>query len=266
MPDLPASFDPRRFRTAAPFYAQYRLGYPDTLIGKVLELTGSRPGDAASDLGCGPGTLAIPLARAGLQVTAVDPEPEMLWRAEKAAREADVQIELRQGSSFAMPGEIGPFQLVTMGRSFHWMDRPATLALLDPLILPGGAVVHFDDEHPKTSENKWRALLRDLGNKYGREESPHVMDVARPEYRNHTSIFLDSPFCRLEHYGVFVRREITADHVVGLAYSLSTTAPQKLGDRKEAFEHELRAALAGLSPDGVFTEIAELSALIARRG
>lgn len=265
MPDLPASFDPRRFRTAAAYYAPFRLGYPDVLIQKVLALTGAQTGDAVLDLGCGPGTLAIPLARAGLQVTAVDPEPEMLSRADAAAREAGVHIEFRQGSSFAMPDGIGPFQLVTMGRSFHWMDRPATLALLDNLILPAGAVVHFDDEHPKTSENKWRALLRDLGNRYGREESPHVMDVARPEYRTHASIFLDSPFRRLEHYGVFVRRDITADDVIGLAYSLSTTAPQKLGDRKDAFERELRAALAELSPDGRFTEIAELSALIARR-
>lgn len=266
MPDPPASFDPRRFRTAAPYYARYRLGYPDALIRKVLELTGTKAGDAMLDLGCGPGTLAIPLARAGLHVTAIDPEPEMLSRAERAARDADVHIEFRQGSSFAMPDGIGPFQMVTMGRSFHWMDRPATLALLDNLILPGGAVVHFDDEHPKTIENKWRGLLRDLGDKYGREESPHVMDVARPEYRNHASILLDSQFRQLEHYGVFVRREIGADDVVGLAYSLSTTAPQKLGDRKEAFERELRAALAEFSPDGRFTEIAELSALIARRG
>ena len=125
MPEVPASYDPRRFRTAAPYYARYRLGYPDTLIRKVLELTQTSPGAAALDLGCGPGTLTIPLARAGLRVTAIDPEPEMLSRARDAAREADLRIDFRQGSSFDMPAGIGPFQLVTMGRAFHW-DAPST--------------------------------------------------------------------------------------------------------------------------------------------
>ena len=29
------SFDPRRFRSTVPFYARYRLGYPDALIARV---------------------------------------------------------------------------------------------------------------------------------------------------------------------------------------------------------------------------------------
>jgi hypothetical protein len=80
------------------------------------------------------------------------------------------------------------------------------------------------------------------------------------------SILQSSPFNRLERCGVFVRRKITSDDIVGYAYSLSTTAPQRLGEHRANFERDLRAALAALSPGGVFTEIAELSALIAHRG
>ncbi|HEY1962402.1 MAG TPA: class I SAM-dependent methyltransferase [Rhizomicrobium sp.] len=261
----PETYDRRRFRTAAPYYAQYRLGYPQALIAKVIDLVGLEAGDTVLDLGCGPGTLAIPFAAHGMRVMAIDPEPEMLKAARQAAEEAGVDVDIREGSSFDMPSGIGPFRLVTMGRSFHWMERTATLTILDRLMTDDGAVAHFDDEHPKTVENRWRGLLRDLGNKYGREESPHVLDTARPEYRNHVSILLDSPFSRLEHYGVFARREITPDDIVGLAYSLSTSAPQRLGDRREEFERELRSGLALLSPEGRFTEIAEVSALIARR-
>ena len=50
-------------------------------------LAGLEPGDAVMDLGCGPGLLAIPFAQAGMKVTAVDPEPEML-EAAGAARAA----------------------------------------------------------------------------------------------------------------------------------------------------------------------------------
>lgn len=262
----PDSYDPRRFRTTVPFYARYRLGYPRALIDRVIGITGLKRGDAVMDLGCGPGPLAILFAQAGMAVTAIDPEPDMLDAARAGAREAGVSIDLRAGSSFDLPSGIGPFKLVTMGRSFHWMDREATLRSLDRLVTHDGAIALLHDEHPHTAENAWRRALRDIANTYGRATSPHVQAVERPDYRKHESVLFDSPFNRLEHAGIFIKREISADEIVGLAFSLSTTAPQKLGDRADQFERELRAELAKLSPNGRFTEIAEMLALIARRG
>jgi len=266
MAEPPKTYEPRRFRTTVPYYARYRLAYPAALIARVIGLLGMTPGDAVMDLGCGPGPLAVLFAQAGMRVTAVDPEPEMLEAARDAAREAGVAIDVRQGSSFDMPAGIGPFRLVTMGRSFHWMDREATLRTLDSLVTADGAVALFHDEHPATAENAWRRVLHDVANNYGRGESHHVKDRSAETYRKHESVLFDSVFNRLEHAGIFIRRGLAADDVVGLAYSLSTTAPQKLGDRKDAFEAELRGELAKLSPDGRFTEIAEMLALIARRG
>ncbi|HEX3673556.1 MAG TPA: methyltransferase domain-containing protein [Rhizomicrobium sp.] len=265
MAEIPTTYDPRRFRTTVPYYARYRLAYPRALIDRVVQIVGLKPGDAVMDLGCGPGPLAVLFAEAGMAVTAVDPEPDMLDAARDAAREAGVRIDFHQGSSFDMPAGIGPFKLVTMGRSFHWMDREATLKVLDSLITPDGAVALTHDEHPATAENAWRRILHDVANRYGRGESHHVQARNSGGYRKHESVLFDSPFNRLEHAGIFIKRELTADDIVGLAYSLSTTAPQKLGDRAAAFEKELRSELATLSPGGRFVEIAEMLALIARR-
>jgi ubiquinone/menaquinone biosynthesis C-methylase UbiE len=262
----PETYEPRRFRTTVPFYARYRLAYPRELIDRVVQIVGLKPGDAVMDLGCGPGPLAILFAQAGMRVTAVDPEPAMLEAAREAAGEAGVTIDFRQGSSFAMPAGIGPFKLVAMGRSFHWMDRAATLKTLDPLVTPDGALVLLHDEHSRTAENAWHRTLQTIANEYGRAKSPHIQAVERADYRKHESVLFESVFNRLEHAGIFLKRALTADDIVGLAFSLSTTAPDKLGDRKDAFEAELRAALAKLSPDGTFTEIAEMVALVARRG
>ncbi len=55
------------------------------------------------------------------------------------------------------------------------------------------------------------------------------------------------------------------DDIVGRAFSMSTCSPEKLGDRAEAFDAASAAALRELSPDGTFTEVAELVALLARR-
>jgi SAM-dependent methyltransferase len=265
MSEPPATYDPRRFRTTVPYYARYRLAYPDSLIGRVVEIAGLRTGDKVMDLGCGPGLLAIPFARAGLDVTAVDPEPAMLAAAEAAARDAGVRLELQQGSSFDLAGVDTPFRLIAMGRSFHWMDGAATIAVLDRLVGEGGALAFFDDDHPRTAENAWRFALRDIANKFGRSQSHHLVQAHSPEFRSHHALLLDSVFCRLEGASVFVRREITTDEVVGLAFSLSTTSRARLGERAQAFEDELRSTLAEISPGGRFTEIAELSALVARR-
>ena len=265
MTEPPASYDPRRFRSTVPYYSRYRLPYPDSLIRRVIEIARLEPGDRVMDLGCGPGLLAIPFARAGMRVVAVDPEPDMLDAAQAAAREAGIVLDLRRGSSFDLPAGSEMFDLVVMGRSFHWMDGSATLSELNRRIASGGALAFFDDDHPRTAENAWRFALRDIANKFGRSLSHHIVQATSAEFRSHHALLLDSPFCRLEGVSAYVRRQISVDEVIGLAFSLSTTSPGRLGERAQAFEDELRAALGEISPDGRFTEIAELSALVARR-
>jgi len=258
-------FQARRFRTAAAGYARFRLGYPDTLIRRVIALTELNAGDPVLDLGAGPGLLALPFAEAGMAVTAVDPEPEMLDVLENAAKSAQLTVRALAGSSFAMPSGIGPFRLVTIGRAFHWMDRVATLAELDRLVVPGGALALFEDVNLKTVENRWRGVLDAVAARFGADSAPHRQERADPNQRAHESVLQSSPFNRLETAGVVVQRELSVDDIVGLAGSQSVTLPQALGDRAAAFEAELRHALAALSPDGRFVQIAEMRALVARR-
>ena len=55
-----------------------------------------------------------------------------------------------------------------MGRSFHWMDRAATMAALDALVSPGGAVALFDDKQPRTEENLWCRKLEERLTHFGK--------------------------------------------------------------------------------------------------
>ena len=63
---------------------------------------------------------------------------------------------------------MGPFRLVAMGRAFHWMDRAATLAMLDRMVTPDGGVALFHDAHPPVEENAWFKTLCDVQGKFGR--------------------------------------------------------------------------------------------------
>ena len=60
----------------------------------VLEELRLPPGSRILDVGCGTGRHAVELARRGYRVTGVDISSGMLAEAEKAAREANVEVEL----------------------------------------------------------------------------------------------------------------------------------------------------------------------------
>lgn len=258
------AFEPHRFRSTVPFYAAYRVPYPEALIAFVAARCGLGSGSRVLDLGCGPGPLAVAFARLGCAVTAMDPEPDMLAAAARQSADAGVTIELLEGSSYDLGKHHGPFQAVVMGRSFHWMDRDATLRELDRLIHPSGVVVLFGDRQLATPGGNWPSLLHDLS----WELVPDRMAQRRhanPGWEPHEAVLLRSPFPHLTLHGMTVDRALSADDIVGLALSRSITSPEALGTRREEFERRLRAGLAELAPDGRFREIVEIRALLARR-
>jgi len=246
------------------FYERYRLAYPDRLLRRVMALAGLAPGDAVLDLGTGTGMLAIPFARMGLTVTALDPEPAMLAAAQGGAAAAGVCVDFRSGASHDLTPDMGPYRLVAMGRSFHWMDRAATLALLDRIVTPDGGVALFHDAHPPVEENRWFKTLCDVARKFGRDENEHVRERAGGHRRYEPFLFA-SAFTELDWLSVTIRRTLTVEDILGRAFSMSTCSPDRLGGRREDFAAQLRAALRPLSADGTFTEVAELVALLARR-
>lgn len=59
----------------------------------------AHPGDAVLDIGCGTGSISIPLAQAGYIVTGVDASEQMLMAAADNARYAGVRINFVQGDA-----------------------------------------------------------------------------------------------------------------------------------------------------------------------
>lgn len=261
----PVPYQPRRFQSIVPYYQRYRLAYPERLIARAVALLRLEPGAPVLDLGCGPGSLAVPFAKAGLKVTAADPEPEMLAAAEAAAAAAGVALTLWRGGSYDLKPDMGPYRLVSIGRAFHWMDRMATLAMLDRIIAPDGAVGFFHDAHPVLPENAWFKVLCKVGDKFGRAQQPHAAERKALGHRRYEPFLFRSAFTQLDGLSVTIRQTISEDEIVGRAFSQSTTSPARLGADADAFEAELRKSLRALSPEGIFTEIAEMVALIARR-
>lgn len=99
-------------------------------------LTGKR----ATDVGCGAGLLAEPLARLGAAVTAVDAAPESIAVARIHAEKQGLSIDYRAGGVEALAGES--FDLVaSMEVIEHVADPAAFVADLAGLLAPGGLMI-----------------------------------------------------------------------------------------------------------------------------
>jgi SAM-dependent methyltransferase len=259
-----APFVPDRFRSAVPFYVEGRLDYPRRLIENLIAWTGIKTGDRVLDLGCGPGFLAIAFAELGCAAVGMDPDKAMLAAAEDLAAKRGFACEFREGSSYDINPALGHFKLVTMGRSFHWMDRTATLAALDGILEGGGAVALFSDDHLKCQENRWVAALEEVRRRFeDRDEFTKLRKSG--EFDRHEAVLLDSAFPRLETMGVIERRSLTVEGVVARALSYSASSPEKLGERRASFEAAVSEAVSPFATGGMLPELVEFSALIARR-
>ena len=261
----PIPFQPHRFRHAAADYLQGRPPYSGQLIATVAQLCGLDGGGSLLDLGCGPGQLARAFRPHVANAVGIDPEPEMLALARQLTEAAGLAIAFHEGSSQDLAPGMGPYRLVTIGRAFHWMDRPETARRLDSLIEPGGALILFQDSHPKLPDNAWRAEYR------------AILDAATqvfqrqawrgPDWVPHEAVLLDSPFSTLRRISVVERRRTPGDALLHRALSMSSSTRDLLGpDGVERLRLDLATLVrSAAAEDGLVTEVVESVALIAQR-
>jgi SAM-dependent methyltransferase len=248
----------RRFRSTVSHYIAGRLRYPPALIAAVAGALGLAGEARVLDLGCGPGFLAIAFAPFVGHVVAMDPEPGMLAAAREAARGQQERFTFVLGGSEDLGPELGRFSLVTMGRSFHWMDREKTVAQLDTMVEPTGGIALFRDRHPEVPQNAWHAAWRTIRDRYAEADPRH-------HARDHERVLRQSAFADIRRLTERIERRASVDELVARSLSQSTTSPERLGAAQAGFEAELRATLAPYVVDGWVTELVEAEALLATR-
>src|SRR5262252_396213 len=128
-----------RFATTALFYEELRPPYPPEFFSEVARQLKLSRQHALIDLGTGPGLLALGFAPYVGRMTGVDPEAAMLAAARESAARAGRDVTLIQSKAEDLSEDIGRFDLVTIGRALHWMDRAKLPGLFARLVAPGGA-------------------------------------------------------------------------------------------------------------------------------
>jgi len=256
------------FRGTAWYYARFREGYPEEFFNLIKREFNLSVDDRVLDLGCGTGQIAIPISAFVKEIIAMDPEPEMVFEGKNQAKIRNAQnVNWIEGGSTDLPGmkdNLGRFKLVTMGTSFHWMNREKTLDELHKLVNNDGGIAIVGNTSIWTKvPNDWEKAVKTVITKYLGEERRAGSDIYRAPLKRHEEIVRDSKFKRMETWQHHWVASSSLDEVIGNLYSTSMANPFILGDRKESFEKDLREVLLEIRPSGIFTSEGDLKAILA---
>lgn len=247
-----------RFATTAETYLRFREPYPPAFFALVAERLGLRGDERLIDLGTGPGVIALGLRPYVGSILGVDPEPNMLAEARANAAAACVELPLFAGRTEDLPADIGRFDLVTIGRALHWMDRAATIPVLDRILGPGGAILICGASSARDGRNPWITPYEDVIRRYSGRKTLSWAAIY-DGWTNGTS------FAEVDVIECPFTQTITPESLFARLLTRSSTSPAVLGDRLDACRVDLMEAIAPHFPEGRREEILVARANVCRR-
>ena len=200
--------------------AEFELGYPWTsqdlgiisnelakTVQAIRALHQANIAGPVVELGAGWGNLALPLAKAGFDVTAVDIDPGFVDRLERLAREQHVSIQTLKSSFAAVPHVLNRrFDAVIFQSSFHHcLDFQQLLdGIVTSMLADQGSIFFF-------SEPIYRSLCFPWGIRYDGEALWAVMCNGWLELGFDEGFFIDLLF----RHGLVLSRVPAIDGFVG---------------------------------------------------
>jgi trans-aconitate methyltransferase len=258
------------FEGTAEFYQRYRSDVPPS-VASVLEdaVANVEQPRRLLDIGTGTGFVIRALRDAFDDIIGVDPDGDMLAVAEQELRPAlpdDTVLVLARSNAEEYRVPAGWLaDLVTVCRTFHWLDQPRFLQRLDQQVSARGAVAVFGDNSVWAAQSPWKAAMKALVQDYLGEQRRAGAGTYRRPWRPYRDVLAESAFSSIDEVQVPVRRTRTAASVIGYLHSTSFAAPHLFGDRLAAFDAEAEERLQQFSDDDTFVDENEFGILIGRR-
>jgi SAM-dependent methyltransferase len=254
-----------RFASTALLYEELRQPYPAEFFSEVARQLKLSRQHALIDLGTGPGLLALGFAPYVGRITGVDPEAEMLAAARVAAVRAGVDLTLIEGKAETLPDEIGAFDIVTIGRALHWMEREPTLSRFARLVAPDGVIAVCGSFSAPHGRNAWLDDYEAARRTWSPEKMWAESSGGERTYRNLAAFFSGSCFRVAGLIRVETSHEVSVHDLARRVLTFSPSSPEALGDKVEAMLRDVEGRLAPFSHDGLVTETLVAVAQIVRR-
>ena len=236
----------------ATYYARHRRGYPPEVLDALAATFELGTDDTVVDLGCGSGQLSLPLAGRVGAVVGMDPEPDMLAIARRAALDQGIgNATWVLGSDRDVPalsrllGErtVGA---LTVAVAIHFMDRDALFAAARPLLRPGGGIAVVTNGEPLwTQDADWSRALREcLERMLGHPVTARCQTDEDGRRRNREALVRAG--YRYEETSVRYDAPLTVDDMVGGVFSAMSAEKLPGLQQRAAFAADVRDALGGV--------------------
>lgn len=103
-------------------YHRVRPRYPREIIRQVVGITGLSDRSNLLEIGCGPGTATVDIAKFGCSMTCLEPNPDF-YRFARANCQPYPRVKILNTSLEEWPIETGSFSAVIAASSFHWIPK-----------------------------------------------------------------------------------------------------------------------------------------------
>jgi|SRR5579871_5149883 len=254
-----------RFASTVALYEKFRPPYAPEFFREAATRLKLTKQHSLIDLGTGPALLALGFAPYVGRITGVDPEGAMLAAARESAKRAGREITLIEGKAEELPESIGSFDLVTIGRALHWMDRARLPALFARLVASGGAIAVCRSGSERGDRNAWLETYEEARRAWSDERL--LGDAHRGGHKENrlAAVLEGTEFHIADKIRIETTHEVSVLDLAQRMLTFSPSSPAAVGDKADAMLRDVEARLLPFARDGVVTEVVVSVADVARR-
>ncbi|GAA4544597.1 class I SAM-dependent methyltransferase [Amycolatopsis samaneae] len=249
------------------FYHRFRRGYPPAVFGILTEVFGLSAADVVLDLGCGTGQLARPIAAGVRAVLGMDPEPDMLVRARRAALDENIRnVTWLLGGDTDVPALgtlLGDDRLgvTTIGQALHWMEPAPLFRALRSLSRPGGGVAVVTNGEPLwLQDSPWSRALREVLESWLGRRLTRTCGTDEASHARYRAELVKAGY-RVDVRTVEYTGHLDVDDVVGGVFSAMSVDRLPAPELRAEFADRVREAL---TPHAPFVESVRVRLLTGR--